>query len=231
MNKVKMYMKYLNLSVISFVLCLMFVSIVSAQTENLIVCYAKQAFLVNGETVNSLSKCDKKNWIAPLQIESGEVPKQTKQTRRERQIFKLLRIVADNAKETNISETNLGIFLKEGKREVAAKIYLNLLPEAMKKLLAKKEMMEFIITKGTLFTDPYEYKEIERFTIKVAGSNPKIGDILEEVKKELRKDPRRKNFDIYLRKYGTWEPLDEEKTIADYGINNQDLLAMFSNVR
>lgn len=209
----------------------MSVSIALGQAENLVLCYQKQAYLVNGETVISLSKCDKKNWIVPLQIESGEIPKQIKPTRRERQISELLQKVNTvNLKETKINELNFTNFLKEGKRETSAKVFLNSFSEEKQKLLTRKEMMEFIISEG--FLQGGKYNEVRRFTVKLAGTNPKIGDILEEVKKEFRKDPRRTNFDnLLLSKYGTWEPLDEEKTITDYDIKNQDLIRLSSKTR
>ena len=225
-------MNFIKSVVIFFLVGLIFVPSILGQTENFAICYEKQAYLINGETAFSLGKCDKKNWITPLQIEQGEMTKQNKQTSRERQILKLLNnFGAGNLKETNISDSNFINFIKNGKREPTARILLSSFSEEMQKLLTRKEMMEFIITEGALFVARNEYQEVNRFVVKVAGKNPKIGDILEEVKKELRKDTRVKNFNLYLSKYGTWEKLDNEKTIADYSIKNGDKLALFSNVR
>ena len=89
MNKGEMNLRFVNLSFITFVLCLVLVPSISGQSDNLVICYEKQAYLVNGENAFSLGKCDKKNWIVPLQIEQGKATKQIKPTRRERQRLNL----------------------------------------------------------------------------------------------------------------------------------------------
>ena len=98
-----------------------------------------------------------------------------------------------------------------------------------------QKIMEFVIVYGSGSYDGNGKLSGERFRykVKVTGTNPTIGEILEAAKGLIPEGDNLNNYKKYLilRMLKTDEVLDNNKTIKDYGLGEEAAFRLQSSVR
>ena len=198
------------------------------------VCGSQQIWLVNKTQAVSLGKCEDKNWTANLKFVSQPEYAKHKQSSREKLIVGLLtqtNKTADNL--TLLSQTNLEPIIDKQKKKNNILIISDTLFAPVQNLFQK--IMEFVIVIGSGSYDGNGKlsEERVRYKVKVTGTNPTIGEILEAAKPIIPEDEYMNNIKkfLFLRILKTDEKLDNNKTIKDYGLEDGAAFRLQSSIR
>jgi hypothetical protein len=206
-----------------------------AQTARYIICKSKQAWLVSESVAISAGQCGNKDWAFTIEVEPG-LEKKQKLDDDERQAFAILRKTPKrNPVLLSLDEAKLSPIIDDRQSLRTVTISADFIPAYAREFFSKAEILKdgmyFIISSGNWFIDTDQYKEAYRWTIIVPGNNPTIGDILEEVKRELGNNPLLGKEHLYLIVPHKSDPLDNKKTVAEYALKNGSVLWLGSHLR
>jgi hypothetical protein len=160
-------------------------------------------------------------------------------TPKAKDVLRLLQgISKESFKPVRLKQTGIEQVIKDKGRGEDIILSPKLFPPHIRAFFERAESdppsMIFIMSSGYTFVDDDQrkYKELSRYTVRVQGSNPTIGDILEEAKKEPVSEYLKHTIPHYfLVKPETQEALDVKKTAADYHLKHGAILWVKSSMR
>ncbi len=195
-----------------------------SETRKMVACQDKQLWLVNDSRAALIGKCNDKSWIAPVKVETAQFPNK-KQGKIEKQVVAALEKTSkEQFKPVSLSEINLKQAPQNQSNQSVITLDSNKLQPFIKEFL--EPSMEFIIVRG--ISGGGDYIEKERFTIKLTGANPKLTEMLDEVRKVYtdKEDVKEYGEFYYLEDFKTGKRMDEKKTAADYNLKSGDKLIL-----
>lgn len=214
-----------------------------AQTMRFVASDGHKLWVVDGAEAIQLGDCSGAVWGSPLQLlesmEEGDKGSD-ELTSKAKDVLRLLQgISKESFKPVPLKQTGIKQAIKDKGTGEDIILSPKLFPPHVRAFFERAESdpssMIFIMSSGYTFVDDdnqRKYKELSRYIVRVQGSNPTIGEILEGAKKEPVSENLKHIIPYYfLVKPETQEALDVKKTAADYHLKHGAVLWVKSSMR